>query len=145
MAFQKHTLKVPKDLHGGRLDEVLQEILPLELKRSVSKSFIRKLIMAGAVTLDQAPVRLPSRSLRGGVSLEVWVDPAALKETERVQAKDIELKADSILFEDDDIVVVNKPAGLPSQVTLDRTRNHLVAALTQLIQSRDGASAEVPG
>ena len=144
MAFQKYSLNIPKELNGTRLDEALLQLLPEALKQPVSKSFIRKVIMAGAVSIDQVRVRLASKNLRAGTSIDVWVDQAAVEEKAKTQAQDIELKAESILFEDEDIIVVNKPAGLPSQVTLDQNRNHLVAAITLLLQSREGASKEKP-
>jgi 23S rRNA pseudouridine955/2504/2580 synthase len=38
-------------------------------------------------------------------------------------------QAHDILFEDGDLIAVNKPAGLPSQATLDPKRHHLLRAI----------------
>src|SRR5690606_36416793 len=43
-----------------------------------------------------------------------------------------------ILFEDDDIIVVNKPYGVPTHATLDPDRDFLVAGLKRFLKERDG-------
>src|SRR5271156_5894427 len=72
---------------------------------TLSRSRLQKLIDAGMVTLDGKPVKA-SFKLRGGEKLSVTLpesEPAALC------PQDIELE---IVFEDDYLAVVNKPAGL---------------------------------
>ncbi|MBQ9395457.1 MAG: RluA family pseudouridine synthase [Proteobacteria bacterium] len=51
--------------------------------------------------------------------------------------KNIELSPKDILFEDDVIIVVNKPAGLPSQATLDPNRDHCFAAVRRYLEKRE--------
>lgn len=43
-----------------------------------------------------------------------------------------------VLFEDEDILAVNKPAGLPMHPNLDPLRPNLVSALQELLAKRDG-------
>jgi RluA family pseudouridine synthase len=50
----------------------------------------------------------------------------------------IELSLSQILYEDEWIIAVSKPAGLPSQGTRDPRRDHLIAALERLLTTRDG-------
>lgn len=47
--------------------------------------------------------------------------------------KAVELSRKDILYEDDVIIVVNKPAGLPSQATLDPNRDHCYAAVRRYL------------
>jgi RluA family pseudouridine synthase len=42
-----------------------------------------------------------------------------------------------LLFEDEDLIAVNKPSGLPSQPTLDPKRPHLVQAIEVYLQTRN--------
>lgn len=49
----------------------------------------------------------------------------------------IELTPSLILFEDDYLIVVNKPSGLPSQGTLDPSRDHCFAAVKRYLQARE--------
>jgi 23S rRNA pseudouridine1911/1915/1917 synthase len=91
---------VPPTARGQRLDAFLASLEP-----ELSRSRIKSLIESGEVTLDGAPAR-PSRLLRGGETITVAVEPAR---PVVLEAESIEL---SILFEDADIVAIDKPAGL---------------------------------
>lgn len=44
-----------------------------------------------------------------------------------------QLTAQEILFEDQSLIVVNKPSGLPTQATLDPSRDHLFAAVARYL------------
>ena len=48
-----------------------------------------------------------------------------------------ELTSSQILFEDEYLIVVNKPSGLPSQGTLDPSRDHCLAAVRRYLMHRD--------
>lgn len=48
------------------------------------------------------------------------------------------LSLDHILYEDDALMIVSKPAGLPSQATRDPQRAHLLGELAALLTGRDG-------
>lgn len=50
----------------------------------------------------------------------------------------VELSPRRILYEDPDLLVVDKPPGLVSHATVDPARDHLVAAVSRLLQARDG-------
>lgn len=43
-----------------------------------------------------------------------------------------------ILFEDDFLIAVNKPAGFPCHATRDRARDHIQAGLRRFLHDRDG-------
>ena len=92
------TLTLKSD--GLRLDAALSECLP-----ELSRSAVQKLLEAGAVTLDGKPVKKNAR-LPAGTVLEVALPK--LRETENL-AQDIPL---DVVYEDDDVIVVNKPKGL---------------------------------
>jgi RluA family pseudouridine synthase len=94
--------------------------------------------MAGAVLVNGRRTRLASMVLKAGVTVEAHVDPAKLFEDLTSRDKRFELTPERILFEDDDLIVVDKPPGLPSQPTLDETRDHLLAAVTRFLEKRGG-------
>ncbi|HIV67486.1 MAG TPA: RluA family pseudouridine synthase [Candidatus Butyricicoccus stercorigallinarum] len=89
----------PEDA-GKRLDRLLAEQLP-ELTRSA----IQNLMRDGCVTLSGAPLRKNAKAAAGG---EIWVELPEPKLSE-VVPEDIPL---DIVYEDADIVVVNKPRGM---------------------------------
>jgi 23S rRNA pseudouridine1911/1915/1917 synthase len=120
------------------LNVVLAEWLPEALGRPVSKSKVRKLIMAGAVYLNGSRVRNPSIQLTPGATVEARVDPAKLFGDLTSRDTKFDLTADRILFEDADLIVVDKPAGLPAHTTVDESRDNLLAAVTRFLAKRDG-------
>ena len=72
-----------------------------------SRSRIQKLIKAGAVLIDSAP-KLASHILKPGESVRIELPPPARSDYEPV-AQDIPLR---VVFEDGDLVVINKQAGI---------------------------------
>ncbi|MGA2273525.1 MAG: RluA family pseudouridine synthase [Bryobacteraceae bacterium] len=85
---------------GRRLDHVLHERLP-----QYSRSRIQQWIRNGRVLVNGAAARA-SYSLRGGESIRVEpAEPPPL----RAEPEEIPL---AILYEDDDVVAVDKPAGM---------------------------------
>jgi RluA family pseudouridine synthase len=131
---------VPLELAKKRLDIALADWLPDALGRPVSKAKVRKLIIAGAVCLNGSPVRSPACELNPGMKVEANVDPAKLFEDWTSRDRKFELTPDRILFEDADLIIVNKPPGLPSHPTLDEARDNLFTAVARFLTKRDGDS-----
>ncbi|MHC1478912.1 23S rRNA pseudouridine(1911/1915/1917) synthase RluD [Frateuria aurantia] len=92
--------QVPLDEAGRRFDQALAEMFP-----SFSRSRLTSWIKAGAVTLNGAKVA-PRQLLQGG---EDVVIEAELDVEVEAAAEAIEL---DIVYQDDDLLVINKPAGL---------------------------------
>ncbi len=100
MNSEKQIIAVPEELAGLRLDQALARMFP-----EYSRSRLKEWLVAGAITVDGGSWR-PRDAVSGGevVSLE----PQAESEV-RAAPEPITL---DVVFEDDDILVVNKPAGL---------------------------------
>jgi len=94
-----HTVVVPADLAGVRADRVIAEVLELP------RSHVRGIIDAGGATRGGVPVR-PSEKLSADTSLIVEVP------TEIVDLSPDPDVTFSVLYEDRDIIVVDKPIGL---------------------------------
>ncbi|OAM53119.1 RNA pseudouridine synthase [Methylovorus sp. MM2] len=95
------TLIIPQDLGGLRLDQALQKMMP-EHSRSRLQSWIKD----GLVTVDQQAVTAKLKVWGGE---KVALIPQVLPESSAYTAQDIPL---DIVYEDDHILVINKPAGL---------------------------------
>lgn len=115
---------------GKRLDSFLHERLP-EFSRSRLQSWIKE----DRVLLNGAPAR-PSYVLRGGES--VSVEPASLPPL-KAEAEALPLK---ILYEDEDVVVVDKPAGMVVHAGAGHSRGTLVNAL---LHHMDGSLSSING
>jgi 23S rRNA pseudouridine1911/1915/1917 synthase len=94
------TLSVPSADAGARLDRWLAAHVP-----ELSRARLQTLIEDGHVRLDGA-VSKPSRRLAGGEQIRVDIPPPA---PEMLAPEAIAL---SVLYEDDDILVIDKPVGM---------------------------------
>lgn len=92
---------VPDSCAGMRLDQVLASLMP-DLSRNRLQGWIRD----GRVLVDGAACA-PKQKMRGGELLQI--DAAPEPEVTAFQPEPIAL---DIVFEDDAILVINKPAGL---------------------------------
>jgi 23S rRNA pseudouridine1911/1915/1917 synthase len=90
---------------GQRLDHYLAA-RPELVAESLSRTRIKSLIESGLVWLDEAPALAPKTKLRAGQIVEIDVPEAAPAEP---KAEKIPL---DIRYEDEFLVVLNKPAGL---------------------------------
>jgi 23S rRNA pseudouridine1911/1915/1917 synthase len=93
-------LVVPDDAPTDRLDHFLGEQTP-----SLSRTRAKEIILAGLVTLNGEQAK-PSARIAPGDVIE-----ADVPEFEALRADPEDIPLD-VLYEDDDIVVVNKPAGM---------------------------------
>jgi 23S rRNA pseudouridine1911/1915/1917 synthase len=100
-----HRLTVSAERAGERLDRFLALALADDPK-GLSRSRVKNLILDGAVTRDGAIIRDPAEAVRAGVSYRLAL-PAAIPA--QPQGEVIPLP---ILYEDADLIVLDKPAGL---------------------------------
>lgn len=90
---------------GGRLDQVLADMLPEH-----SRNRLQQWVKAGRVDVDGKTVLEPKHKIHGGEALVVRVDQALTDaEAGQFQPEAIDLP---IVYEDDQILVINKPPGL---------------------------------
>src|SRR5579864_6609698 len=129
----------PEDA-GKRLDQFLTVVLS-----EVSRARVQQLIRDGKILLNGAPAEA-SLKLRGGEGITI-LGPAARLPL-RASAEDIPL---DILYEDDDLAIINKPAGMMvhagAGATDDlRNRGTLVNALLHHFGELSGIGGELrPG
>ena len=114
---------------GARLDVFLAAWLPTALARPLSKSAVRRIVMAGAVSVDGQPLREPGRLLRPEQQIEARVDLARLAAPRGGADRTFALTPAAVLFEDAALIAVDKPSGLPTVPTADPGRPSLVRAV----------------
>ncbi|WP_429030647.1 RluA family pseudouridine synthase [Bradyrhizobium sp. I1.14.4] len=109
---------VEGDEGSARLDRVLAQRTP-----ELSRSRLKALILAGSVTVKDAVLRDPAYHVVKGDTIIIDVPEAAPAEP---QGEDIAL---DIVFEDDDIIVIDKPRGLVVHPAAGHATGTLVNAL----------------
>ena len=130
-----------------KLDELLYAELHARLRAilgnsEVSRSKIRRLIIAGTVSVNGRQVRIPSANVPAGSAISVSIDTERLSFEKQPDDIAFEMTPERILFEDGDIIVVDKPAGIPTEATIVASRDHLHAALKRYLWRRDGTRNE---
>jgi len=95
-------VSVPVESHGTRLDRALADMVP-----EFSRSYLQQLIEAAAVQLNGATASKASARVKAGDKLVI-----ELKPTPQSQAFKPEAMALEVVFEDEHLLVINKPAGL---------------------------------
>jgi 23S rRNA pseudouridine1911/1915/1917 synthase len=105
--------------HGQRLDKVL-----VGAAAEFSRSHLQGLIERGLVTVDGVVARTASRRLRAGQSVEVELRP-----TDECLAFTPQAMALAVLFEDAQLIVIDKPAGLVVHPAPGNWRGTLVNGL----------------
>jgi len=115
---QKLEVTVAGDEGSSRLDRVLAARLP-----ELSRSRLKSLILAGQVMVKTAPIRDPAYHVTAGDTIIIDVPEVAPAEP---RAEDIAL---NIVYEDDDIIVIDKPRGLVVHPAAGHESGTLVNAL----------------
>jgi 23S rRNA pseudouridine1911/1915/1917 synthase len=115
---QKWEVIVAGDEGSVRLDRVLAVRRP-----ELSRSRLKALILAGSVTLKSVPIRDPAYHVSAGDTITIDVPEAVAAEP---AGEDIAL---NIVYEDDDIIVIDKPKGLVVHPAAGHETGTLVNAL----------------
>lgn len=137
MPLKKISLNTTAEHQKKRLDQVLAEWMPVVLKIPISKGKVRKLVIAGAVYLNGKRVRIASKEILPNAKIDVYVDLEKLFDDSAGQDIPFEMTEDRILYEDEFLIVVDKPSGVPTQPTLDEARINMFAAVSTFLDRRD--------
>lgn len=120
-----------------RLDLFLRNELPKKINTECSNSKIRRLIIAGAVLVNGKTVLRPAFELRG--SSKVFVQFDMEKFFYEKQPDDIQYEVDEadVLYEDENLIFLNKPAFFPVEQTITGNRDNLHDALVRYLWSKN--------
>ena len=130
-----HESTVDEARSGLRLDRALGELFS-----DYSRNFLANLVTAGHVRVDGVPATRPSRRVEAGQRLEIEVPDAAPAD---ISSQDLPL---TVLYEDADVVVIDKPAGLVVHPAAGHADGTLVNALLFHVKDLSGIGGEIrPG
>lgn len=103
---------------GTRLDRFVAVQCP-----ELSRTRVQELIDSGRVQVDNRPAKKGSLHLRGGekISIEITERPPIVAKPESISLE--------ILYEDDDVLAINKPAGMTVHAGAGNVSGTLVNAL----------------
>jgi 23S rRNA pseudouridine1911/1915/1917 synthase len=110
-------LIIPDNCANDRLDQALAKLLP-----DYSRTQIKEWIDAGKILVNQQPSKA-KRKLKGGevISIEISLTPQP-----EWEAQDLPL---NIVYDDDSLLIINKPVGLVVHPGAGNAKNTLLNAL----------------
>jgi len=117
--------KVGADLAGKRLDDGAALLFP-----TLSKNRVRKIIDLGGCSVNNTLVRVASRQLREG-------DEIVLGIMEPERFRDLIFRESDILYEDNDVLAICKPAGINSQRTPYQLKGTVEYAIGAYLKSEE--------
>jgi 23S rRNA pseudouridine1911/1915/1917 synthase len=130
----KKAISLTADISGVRLDRFISENCP-----ELSRTYAKKLIEDGHITVNGKTAKA-SLNLSSGDSLSIVIPPP---EPSHLIAENIPLK---IVYEDKDLLVIDKPAGLTVHPAPGNSNHTLVnAVLAHFPDLPDGDDALRPG
>ncbi len=153
--MQEIKLKLESTLEE-RLDNFLRRTLPDAAQLQTmpvisggegtpfSNSKIRRLIIAGAVHVNGRPVLRPAFELRGISSVEVAFDPQRFFYEKQPEDAAFQMSDESVLYEDDNLIFVNKPADYPVEQTITGNRANLHDAVVDYLWKRNPSLRNPP-
>lgn len=135
---------------ANRLDTFLQEQLPLIKEFSnngsnkISNSKIRRLIFAGFVFVNNIQCKNPSFVVRKDSVVKVRIDLNKFFFEKQPDDIQFELTEKDVLFEDDVIIVVNKPAFFPTEETIVKGRKNMHQAVVDYLWKKNSSLRNPP-
>jgi 23S rRNA pseudouridine1911/1915/1917 synthase len=117
-------------LHGARLDRALAERVP-----EFSRSYLQQLVEAGAVRVQGRAVTKPSHRVKAGDACELELRPTPQSQAFKPEAIPLQ-----VVFEDEHLRVIDKPAGLVVHPAPGNWSGTLLNALL----ARDAQAAALP-
>lgn len=126
---------------NSRLDDFLRENLPSALdefldsknQRKLSNSKIRRLVFSGNVFVENRAVKNPAFALKKSSRVKILLDEEKLFFEKQNDDIEFSLSEKDIIFEDDFLLAVNKPSGLPSEKTFLESRASLFDAVQKYL------------
>jgi 23S rRNA pseudouridine1911/1915/1917 synthase len=111
--------QVPTSLNGARFD-----VAAAALFESFSRKKIKTIIDRGGAYINKKRVTMAKKEVKNGDLIELFWDDSRVISDRTVKHLPI-----NIIDENEDFVVINKPAGVPSQATLTTSEDTVIHAL----------------
>jgi len=118
--------EVPLEFSGQRFDQIIAKMFP-EFSRAKLQTWIK----AGKALVNGQQLK-PREKLKGGETITLQAQPEAVVQT---KAQAIELP---IIYEDESLLIINKPAGLVVHPGAGNTENTLMNGLLHHCPSIEG-------
>src|SRR5687767_13780365 len=121
--------RIPGSIQKIRLDHFLMQWLPGAMGMYLTKTRIRKFILSGAIFVNRRREKNGTVPLYTGAFIEVYYDSEKFMKDQPKRMEDLRLDTNRVVFEDEWLIIIDKPAGIPTQPTIDPLRANLYGLL----------------
>jgi 23S rRNA pseudouridine1911/1915/1917 synthase len=128
------TITLDRGDHGVRVDRVL--LRHMRDEKAISRNRIQKWIDAGDVLVNGAAAPRPAWRVQAGDDLRVRISSIPARDKPKPEALDLD-----VLYEDDDLLAINKPAGLVVHPSYRNTTGTLINGLLERARSWPAGSS----
>jgi len=122
------------------LDSVRLDIALVKADVGLSRRKIRAVIDIGGAYINRKRVRVASRKVFEGDVIVLEYSASVLQ---KVKAQKFQFTDKDIIYEDEGVVAINKPPGLPSQATKDQSVQHVLPILKNWYLSEKRTAPEL--
>lgn len=127
-----------------RLDELLRQNLPKLTGLELSNSKIRRLIMAGCIRVNGREIRIPSYTVFVKSNVEAFIDKEKVLYEKQADDISFEVTEESVLYEDEYLIFINKPAKFPTEKTIVTDRDNLHDAVVRYLWKKNPSLRNPP-
>ena len=135
--MKRFQTRIPSSVAKVRLDHFLMEWMPQVLGAPVSRSLLRTLMMTGSLYVNRHRAQSLTAPLYAGTVVEVYYDEDRMDRNKLRRMETVRIDPSRILFEDEWLIIIDKPSGLPTQPTLDPLRPNLYGLMKSLLDGRE--------
>lgn len=126
-----------KSAENIRLDVFLRQKMPEFLKVECSNSKIRRLIASGQVCVNGKIVARPAFELRGKSEIKIFYDDEKFFFEKRPDDIEFEVTEKSVLYEDENLIFIDKPPFFPVEQTIAKNRDNLHDAVVRYLRKKN--------
>ena len=126
--FTRKEFIVPPGQSQTRIDQFLASVMP-----EISRRKIRQILDIGGCYVNNKRMHIASRQVKSGDKIRVEFSLEGLK---KVRQKNFELQDADVLYDQQGMIAINKPPGLPSQATRDQDVMHAETCLKKWLVSK---------
>lgn len=124
--MERHSISVSYRLQGMRLDHAIAEEIP-----DFSRRRAKAIIDIGGCYVNTKRVRIASKTVSKGDKIEVEYNPKLFEK----KLAPVDVVPEDILYFEHGVIVINKPAALPSQPTRDQAVHHVVPLVAKCLKT----------
>lgn len=136
--MEQYIIKISADYSGKRLDLFLADFSK-EKKLGLSRTAIQKLVISGNIYINNLGIMKPHQRIKTNDEIKIYFEK---KKPSQLKAENLPI---DIIYEDEDLAIINKPSGMVVHPAVGNCEHTLVNALLYHFKELSGVNPQRPG